>query len=55
MLKIMSHAPGIQLPECSEVAINRKTKKDVIICWHDVIVIFCDIVSLVGGPNFIRI
>ena len=55
------YAFGIQLPDCSELAINRKNDNDVPVFRYDVIVnFFFDAVlflllSLVTGPNFMSI
>ena len=36
----IDYASGIQLPDCSKLAMNRKKDNGLTICWHDVIVNF---------------
>ena len=39
-LSFTDYVSGIQLPDCSKLAINRKSDNNVTICRHDVIVNF---------------
>ena len=54
------YASGIQLPDCSKLAINKKNNINVRICRHDIIINFFDAVlfllsSLVTSPSFMSI
>ena len=43
-LSFTNYASGIWLPDSSKLVINPKKDHDVTICWHEVIVIFFDVV-----------
>ena len=37
-VRIINHASGMSIPDCSKSAINRKNNNDVIISWNDVVI-----------------
>ena len=39
------YASGIRLLNCPKLAINQKKDNDITICWHVIIVKFCDVVK----------
>ena len=49
----------IRLLDCSKLALNQKNDNDVLICWHNVIVNFFDVLFLLSGwvigPGFMSI
>ena len=59
-VRITDHPSGIRLSDCSKSAIGQKNDNGIIICWHEIISNFFDIVvfylsSLVTDPSFMSI
>ena len=59
-VRITDHPSGIRLLDCSKSAVSQENGNDTIICWHEVISNFFDVVvfylsSLVTDPSFMSI